>query len=641
MTDIATVIYWDGRRVERTLMESVNACVRHRNPDGAWAWVDGSVGMAQTDLATLPEDEPGVPVVSESLRIVASCRIDNRDRIKKTIPREFFPQSGTDAALILAAYQAWGEDCINHLIGDFAFIIWDGYKQRIYAARDISGVRQLYYYCDKHILFLASDRTQILQDSTVPFEVDEAQLIEYLTPTYGWYSGWDQGFFRGFRALPAGSILRVERDYINVRSFWEWQEYLPHHQQPKKQVIEEYLHTLEEVVKCRLRSRSPVGIELSGGLDSSAVASIAARATKGSGPNLHTFSEIFEEVPEVNERDRIQTVLDRYPLLSPHLLVSDRLYHPQCLDPDWSPKSVTGPHEITLPQTCYPFHNTVVQTGCHVLLTGQMGDAINEGTSAVYFDLLRRGRIREFCRWFKISWARSKREAFRRLFAYGLVPLVTPFPLLRLVNFAREHWYVDSKLPAYLSKDFRRRLHRKNLAIQWQREKRIRVRCPSTRWTLHSVLSPMIGVTWQTPYPLEIRHPYFDRRIVEFALSMPSDLKWDPRETKTVRAFRYHHRKALAGILPEQVLVGNLGVDFGPAVDFSFSRTTFRNWLMNSRVIHIFERGNALPDMFLAEFEKSTAPTHNFVDMLGLEAFLRSVAAGGQMHQLIPPRTSR
>ena len=116
--------------------------------------------------------------------------------------------------------------------------------------------------------------------------------------------------------------------------------------QAGRQVLEEYLHTLEEAVRCRLRSRGRrVAIELSGGLDSPAIACLAARLSDGSGPELHTLSLVFDELPEVNERDRIQKVLDRYPL-APHFIAADQLYTMQCFSPDWSPRSVVGPHEI-------------------------------------------------------------------------------------------------------------------------------------------------------------------------------------------------------------------------------------------------------------------------------------------------------
>jgi asparagine synthase (glutamine-hydrolysing) len=638
MSAIAAVIHWDSRPVKQALLESVNDCVRYRCPDGSWVWVNGSVGMTQADLATLPEDEPGIPVVSGKLRIAASCRIDNRGEVRCALPREFLPKSGTDAALILSAYQAWGDACVARLIGDFAFIIWDSDRQEIFAARDISGARQLYYYCSQEKLFIASERTQILQDPTVPLEVDEEQLIEYLTPSYQWYSGWDQGLFRGFQALPAGYMLRAERGNVTVRPFWEWEDRAPDHRS-EKQVIEEYLETLKEAVCCRLRSRSPVAIELSGGLDSSAVTCLAARFSNGSSPELHTLSMVFDEVPEVDERHRIQKVLDRYPLSS-HFMVADRLYAPQCFSPDWSPRSVMGPHEIMTAPAIVHLYDLAEQAGCRVVLTGHMGDALNDGCERVYFDLLQRGRYRETLRRFQIDWKRSRKKALRGLLFDGLVP-IAPLPLLRagLLAWERRKGMV-CELPEYFTLSLHKRIREVDEAIRMQREKQTRVSSPAVRWTLRTCFPPMIVQTMPFPQPLERRHPYTDRRLVERVLSMPQELKWEHEERGSLRAGRFHHRKAMVGILPDEVRIGNIGVDFSPAIRLCLSPAAMRDWLKRDSVVHIFERGYVLPDMFLDELASSTKPNGYLMTMLSVEGWLRAIAPGGEMHRLIPKRSA-
>ena len=222
MSAIFTSIHWNGKPIDRTVLESANACVRHRCPDGAWVWADGTVGMAQADLATLPEDEPGIPVVSGPLKIAASCRIDNRDELLRALGTEHAPVNGTDTALVLAAYEAWGEACVDRLIGDFAFVIWNARSRTVFAARDLSGVRPLFYYSDHERLTLASDRTQIFQDPDVPCEMDEEQFIGQLTSTFLSHSGWDQGYFRNLHVMPAGSIMTASNGHIDIRSFWNW-----------------------------------------------------------------------------------------------------------------------------------------------------------------------------------------------------------------------------------------------------------------------------------------------------------------------------------------------------------------------------------------------------------------------------------
>ena len=644
MSEFAVVLRWDGLGVDRHLLKVMNQSVRPRCPDGSWIWADGPVGMAQSDLATLPEDEPGVPVSAWDIRIAASCRIDNRDEIRRDLPKDCIPPGETDAALILAAYRAWGDSCANRLIGDFAFAIWDAGRRRLFAARDFSGAFQLYMYQGDERLYLVSDRTMALQDSTIPIDVDEEQVVEFLTPTYRYASGWDLGMLRGFQAVPAGSVLRVEHRQVHVSRFWSWRD-TPADRRAKQDVLEEYKDRLQEAVRCRLRSRTPVAIELSGGLDSSAVASLAAQLSDGSGLGLHTISHVFDEALDVDERSRIQAVLDRYPQLSAHFLTADLLYGPQYLRPDWSPMSILGPLEGWIPAAFPRSYQIVNDAGCRVVLTGDVGDALNVGSDRVYFDLLRRRDWRDFLRWFGNDWERGKVRACRRLFLHGMLPLMLPLPLFQLVLLIREslHQAVGHELPAYVPVGLAKRIRDKDRAVRLEQAKPFLVRSPSVRSTIRRVLPPQVPVTAKFPVPIEIRYPYLDRRLFEMVLSMPQELKWDCNQRGNRQAGRLHHREALATILPDEVRLGNLGVDFGSAIRKSNPSTALRQWLLDETRVQLFEHGYVVPKLFLTaidDYEKGLNPEglSYLLAFFCLEGWLRDLSAGGRMHQLIPPR---
>jgi asparagine synthase (glutamine-hydrolysing) len=644
VTEFAVLINWDGRHVEPRLLEAMNDCVRARCPDGSWVWADGPVGMAQSDLATLPEDEPGVPVRVGPLRIAASCRVDNRDEIRRALPADHAPPGGTDAALILAAYRAWGESCADRLIGDFAFAVWDDQRRHLFAARDFSGKCQLFYFQDRDRLYLVSDRAQALQDPTVPLEPDDEQIIEFLTPWSQIRCGWDQGLFRGFSAVPAGSVLHAEAGRVRVRRFWKWQDAPPRHR-TKADVLEEYLETLREAVHCRLRSRTPVGIELSGGLDSSAVACLAAQLQNGSGPELHTLSELFDEDPEVDERVRIRPVLDRYSQLSPHFLSADRLFGPQCLEPDWSPAGLVAPFDIWMPPAGNHLYEVAIRAGCRTILTGQKGDCLNTGRDQVYFDLLRRGRWKELGRWLHADWKKGKGRTLRRIGVHGLFPLLAPRGLLRFGLLTWERWKKKNlyELPSFIPKAMARRIREMDRAVRIEHTKQFLVRCPVVRSTLVTSFPPSIGVMTKFPLPVDVRHPYMDRRLYEMVLSMPQELKWDFREQGGLRAGRLHHREALEGILPDEVRIENTGVGFGPAIRRSIPSDLIREWVFSEKCIHIFERGYVMPGPFLAAVDEHGGPSHSgdltyLIAMLCLEGWLRGLATGGKIRGLFPPR---
>ncbi|MCB0155791.1 MAG: hypothetical protein KDF65_13415, partial [Anaerolineae bacterium] len=263
---IVALIHWNNQPVDPVFLTAANRCVQYRCPDGAWQWAAGPVGMAQADLATLPEDDPGVPVSSERFRIVADCRLDNRDEIFRTLPSEFKPRQNSDAAFILAAYAAWGGACVDHLLGDFAFVIWDIQQQTLFAARDTAGARPLYYFEASDRLILVSELTQAFQNGAVPLEINEEHIVEYLTPQFQGAMGWELGWFKGFQVLPVGHTLQAQTGHIQVRSYWDWRDY-PLEECSEKDAIEEYRSLLTEAVACRLRSRHAVAFELSGGLD--------------------------------------------------------------------------------------------------------------------------------------------------------------------------------------------------------------------------------------------------------------------------------------------------------------------------------------------------------------------------------------
>lgn len=635
MSAIAAIVQWDGQPVDPLLLHAMNDCVRRRYPDGAWTWTDGAIGLAQADLATLPEDVPGVPVVAGDLRIVASCRIDNRAELRQSLPRRYLPASNTDAALILAAYLAWGESCVERLVGDWAFAIWDERSRTLFAARDLGGARQLFFYSDRDRLVLATDRAQILQDPTVPLEIDDEQVLEYLAPAFQWYNGWDQGLFRGFRALAAGSCLTAHDGRITTRSFWDWRD-PPVDRRSEPEVLEQYLHTLAEAVRCRLRSHSHVAIELSGGLDSPAVASLAGRVPVSERPELHSFSLVFDEATEVDERERIVPVLERYPLHA-HMLPADRLYAPQFMDEQWTPYTLLAPQELRMPSAVTRLYDLVDQTGCRVLLTGDLGDALNGGSELVYFDLLRRRRFGELARRFGVDLGRSWQSALLKLSLFGVAPLA-PWPLLATgLGFWERRKPIE--LPDYLPPRLQHRVREVDHAIRQVRQRRFDVRCPVARGTLAEITPPMVPVTMPVAQPLERRHPYTDRRLIELVLAMPAEFKWEHAERAFLRASRLHHRRALAGILPDTVRVGNVGVDFSPVIERCLSPGAIRAWFARSPVTHIFERGYAQPRPFWAAVEQSRGATGYLITLLCLEGWFRSLD-GGAIKQLIPPRSA-
>ena len=149
MSGIVGIVHLDGAPVDRSLLRRMTDFMTFRGPDAQETWIDGNVGFGHTLLKTTfeAEHEHQPFTLDGQTLIVADARVDaQRDLISKLESRGHHVESGTtDVELILRAYQAWGEYCVEHLLGDFAFAIWDGLRQRLFCARDHMGVKPFFY----------------------------------------------------------------------------------------------------------------------------------------------------------------------------------------------------------------------------------------------------------------------------------------------------------------------------------------------------------------------------------------------------------------------------------------------------------------------------------------------------------------
>lgn len=640
-TTITALVHWDQKPIDPWVLHAANRAAAYHCPDGAWIWQHTQVGLAQADLATLPEDKPGTPCHLGHCHLVASCRLDNRETLRRSLPRDLLPPAPCDAEYILAAYLAWGPACVERLVGDFAFVLWDAAEARLFAARDLAGARSLYYYTDRNRLYLASELTQLLQEPSLPLVIDEAQVTEFLTPAYQWSAGWNLGMFKNFGAFPAGHCLLAQQGNWQLRPFWSWTTQAID-RRPAPALLEEYRHLLQQAVMDRLRGNQPIAMELSGGLDSTALVSIAARLPQGTAHPLHTLSLVFAQVPETDERTRIQALLDFLPegRLISHLLDASRTFAPIWLDAQWRPDSLVEPQQLQETIAHAAIANQASQAGCRVVITGEMGDAVNDGSPLLHYDLLRRGRWHEAARRLQIEWQRRRRRTLYNLFAHGLLPFL-PWPLLRCYL----HWSTTrqppEELPTYFSAECRRQIEERNGVAVRQRATQWPIQSPTVRALLSDYFPTRPFLSAPKVAPVEYRHPYADQRLLEFLLRLPPELKWEHEAATYFLATRHHHRRALQDCLPDTVRSGNCGVYFDPAIAHSMPPAQLMDWLQQGPVIHLVERGYVNSRGFMASLEKGDDRSGYTKTLLCLEAWLRAVSSGGKMHQLFPARQTK
>ena len=295
MTALAGLWHFDGRP------DAAQNCARmlaaqevYGRHDGA-QWSDGDVALGRRLMRVLPEDDfDRQPLIGGGGRyvLVADTRLDNREDLAAALG--ISPQQARtlcDASILLAALERWGESCLDHLVGDYAFAFWDGTRRRLLLARDPLGQRPLHYHRSKRLFAFASMPKGLHALSEVPYAPNEERIAECLAlmPETG-----SQSFFHGVERVQPGHVVLITSDGLSSRRHWQPSASRLQLRRPED-YSEKLRALLDQAVKCRLRGTGDVGVYLSGGLDSGAVAATAARLLANSDRRIVALTGVPRE----------------------------------------------------------------------------------------------------------------------------------------------------------------------------------------------------------------------------------------------------------------------------------------------------------------------------------------------------------
>jgi asparagine synthase (glutamine-hydrolysing) len=269
-------------------LKLINQILAHRGPDGhaTWSADHKLVGLAHRRLSIIDVGENntgGQPMHSgNGLSLVFNGEIYNYLELKEELSSTWNFRTHSDSETILAAYTRWGDDCVHHFRGMFAFALWDETRHRLFCARDPFGIKPFYYTIQKGVFYFASEAKGLL-----PFlpeiETDPGALAEYLTFQY---TLGEQTMFRGISQLMPAHRVVIEKGAVKVNRYWD-----VHHQAAPSMSAQEMRETMRarllESIGLHLRSDVPVGSYLSGGVDSSIVAILASRTEKSGHKAFH------------------------------------------------------------------------------------------------------------------------------------------------------------------------------------------------------------------------------------------------------------------------------------------------------------------------------------------------------------------
>lgn len=570
MSGIFGILHLDGSEILSPDVDAMARQLERRGPDGTHCWQDGNVALGHTLLATTPEALVEVLPLTDpdsGCTITADVRLDNRD--------ELIPQLGLDGAdrvigdgeLILKAYLRWGEDCPNKLLGDFAFVIWDPGRKHLFCARDHMGMRQLIYHYQPGKLFVfATEVEAVIAHSGVPQVINEGRIADYLDNLEG--LDLTSTFFEGVRRLPPAHASFAGAEGFEPQRYWTFKAPAPLRLPSDADYDAAFLDLFRRAVACRLRTRGPIGVLLSGGIDSNAVAFTAAEILEDQDrPRLLTFSGVGPDAANCVETASILAAVEQGEFTA--TLVDHARQGPELDDLAASVAQCAEPFDapMSLHRALYA---RARQAGVKVMLDGVGGDLVANAGNVVG-ELVRSGRFRAAAREARGQFGAMPIGAAARQMLATAWSLVVPKPVRRWRRLILQKMESRGLLAGKtdIAADFARTTRlRDRRKIFDDRE----ARAPTfgLNYRIACLFHPHLVVGRErydriaSAFGIEHRDPFLDLRVIEFCMSLPLDQLHRDGVGKLIL------RRALARLVPPEVrnrrAKEHLGWDFTQAV---------------------------------------------------------------------------
>ena len=513
------------------------------------------LGMGHTRLSILDAEGGRQPMRTpdQSLAVVFNGEIFNHVELRERLAaRGHRFRTRSDTEVLVRAYQEYGEGCVRHFNGQWAFAVWDRRQRKLFLSRDRLGICPLFYACHGGTFYFASEIKAILAAAPVGRELDPQGMNQVFTL---WTTVPPATAFRSVRELPPGHNLVVRQGELRVRPYWE----LDFPAEGNLRSVEECAEALRELVadavRVRLRADVPVAAYLSGGLDSSLIAALAQQV---SGSRLRTFSVSFAE-PEYDE-SRYQQSVVRF------LGVEHRAV--PCSQADIArvfPEVIWHTEKPVLraaPAPLYLLSRLVRDSGIKVVLTGEGADEFFGG-----YDIFKEAKVRRFCA--RHADSRLRAALLDRLYPY-LPQLQAQPPAMRRAFFRASpqeiHDPLFSHLPRWaLGRHSRRFFHPDFLPAGEQSplEDELRGMLPAAfqswsplcraqyleaRLLLPGYLLSSQGDRVALAHAVEGRFPFLDHRVVELAGRIPP--RWKIRGLNE----KFILKRSVGHLLPPEIV---------------------------------------------------------------------------------------
>jgi asparagine synthase (glutamine-hydrolysing) len=590
-------------------------------------WVNGSVGLGHRQLVTTAEASQEMQPLSDSegvYWITFDGRIDNR----RELIRGFFGQDKpdgncTDAELTLMAYQKWGTSAPQKIIGDFAFAIWDARNRALFCATDPLGVRPLFYCNDGKQFLFGSAIRQVLQYRKEIGPLNEDYVAEFLV---GRMIHVELTPFKDILRLYPGSALVVNCDGLRKVQYWNLEPQRQIRYQNRDDYIQHFRELFWEAVACSLRSSGPICADLSGGLDSSSIVSIAQEIYRQESRPLHSFFtlSIIYDAPPTHRREQqfIEAVQRKYQIPAAQMIKIKGEGHwllrdvPACLDDGMIWDQPSG--EMVYYAREREIRQGIQNVNAQVWLSGVGADELIGGSSVYLADLFRTLQFKRLhnelknqltyqpgAQYFSLLWKAGIRPLFWTPHP-GITPAWIRSPLVKKVSSPLQSF---NKLGGGFQKIY----------DQFQRE----------------VLFAIIPILSRNTFPdVELHYPFLYRPLIEYVIAIPLELK-----ARLWPISKMMLREAMRDILPEEVRLRPFkdpGGDHRVYTGVRREWTKIEQWLQGMRLAELgyidltaFRRAaeNARIGCFRFDKGEDSVP---FIKALALELWLK-MGLGKQM----------
>jgi asparagine synthase (glutamine-hydrolysing) len=547
MSAICGIIQLDGAPVDPDLINKMAQAAAFRGPDGINTIIDGNIALAYLALNTSPEstiERQPYTYPPGPFHIIADAQIYNREEVVVRLRTRGYinKDKPSNAEILCAAYECWGSECPNYIVGDYAFAVWDTQQQKLFCARDIMGVRPFFYTYQGNTFYFASTISSLLAIRPDSPAFNDRFVTDFLS----WkFDRWvNETIFDSIARLPPAHRLELDSNRMELTNYWRVDTLPAIHYDRDEEYYEHFLELFGLAVQSRFQGSSDIAMMVSGGLDSSSIACLAHKNRADylayeQTARLYLWS--FQKFPAADEREHQNAVIEKCPDFPATVLDGDTLWGLKGFGAE-SSCYFDEPEIFPIRPMFTDLLARARSDGCRVVLTGEGGDHILNSNiywnPEILLDFNLHDAVQEW-KYFREYNGGDTGYLLKRLILAAFRPVV-PMKLI----------------------EWRRKILGQKQALEWIKtnnysennnpiEEKVHLPSRSARGVYRSLTSGWLTALLSYYSSIaacsgvELRFPYLDRRLVEFMISIPPGLLISKGFRKSIL------RRSMVDILPE------------------------------------------------------------------------------------------